>query len=252
MANNSTFMGFKTTHILIVAALVLACVLLYSGGYLDSLKTQSIADNTTHNGLVLTTRFDEMLVGNVRVANADYNYNAESGVIAIQVDAEKSSNATHTNFIIKSPCVEPVYGSEVRNETQVGVLSVPTEDVLVPVSVRFTLLNTYSGFSSTSDVLSSTVNASSTSLKDANGVKFYPVAIGEKSNSPAVYVNDGLYAKNIVWTMDKDENAVVVSFDLNWTGIDKMTSVSDEVTIPIKISNSDSDLTVRIIKNSVL
>lgn len=244
--------GYKPTTI------ILAClVLLLMGGivanhygYFDNMTVNP--DNNspkTDSSLKLEKEFNYMMINGTKVADDTANYNNESGVIAVQLDAEQTNNSTHTTFVIKTSDLNGV-SKTVASSSQTGVLSTPTTPVTVPVTIEYDVRWT-DGFTSTNQILGSFVNASATSLKTADGEKYSPVAL--KNDKPAVYVNDVLGAKNITWTSSDDGKKIVVSFDLDWEGIQKMTSISDEVRVPIYFTNTNSpEETVRMIKNSAL
>ena len=257
----TSFLKQKIVGIPVWILLVLAVLVVgyygHNHGWFDGGDTQTvIPDNGSKLKLERTLNSMNMtgtLNGEAlrySVANSDKNYNDESGVVAIQIDAEKSSNATHTTFTIKA---QDLNGQTVviSTVTQPGVLSTPSSPVTAGVIVDVGL-NAVSGFTNKNEILTSSVSVSAPVLKTANGTEYYPVVL--KNSKPAVYVDGQLGGRTITWTYsDVSNSSVKVTFDLDWEGINQMTSISDEITVPIKITNTDdSNMTVRIIKNAAI
>jgi hypothetical protein len=257
MANflDQKFFSIKLLYWLVVLVVVVAAYG-YTAGWYEADEQTILPDDTLK--LKLEPYFNQMIMqGYINgdgsmprtVANSYANYNNESRVVAVQIDAEKTSNATHTVFVIKT---HDVNGNvvEVANVTQLGVLSTPTSPVIANVSVG-TELGYVSGFTNKNEIMTSSVSASAPVMRTADGKEFYPVV--RDGNKPLVKVGGSVGAKNLTWTFDGNEQAVNVNFVLDWEGINQMTSISDEITIPIKYTNTDGkDITVRIIKNAAL
>jgi len=251
MAKNKdkTIFGYDANAVYAVCLILLVLVGFYgySAGWFDGVLSKNTQDD--NEKLKLGIGLSSMKIGTVVTANSTGNYNQESGVVAVQIDAEKTSNSTHTTFIIKGTDAN---GDTVvlTNVTQLGVLSKPNIPVTVPVTVDINM-NYISGLANTNQILTSTVSASAPVLKAAGGTNFYPVAV--KGGKPAVSVDGSSGSKSYTWTYSDVAYTSLVVFDLDWEGIDQMTSISDEVKIPIRFTNTqDSDITVRIIKNAAL
>ncbi|MDY0292555.1 MAG: hypothetical protein RBR02_09505 [Desulfuromonadaceae bacterium] len=248
MARQKTIFGINATYVYAIVLILLLAVGYhgYNAGWFDNLKSQSVTDN----GLLLDKELVDMKIGNSVVADQTANYNADSGVIAVQVDAEKSANATHTTFVVKTMNASGSMET-VKSVVQTGVLSEPSEPVTVTVTAEIDL-NYVSGFTNTNEILSSSISATAPTMKTAGGEVYYPVSL--KNDKPAVYVNDVLGGKNLSWTVSDTTQKVIVTFDLDWEGLNKMISISDEIQVPIKFTNTENPTTIpiRIIKNSAL
>lgn len=243
--------GQKMSTVVIAVVVVLVAILAANHyGVFDSMSVKPDDVNKTSSDLVLDKEFKSMTIGNKDVADPDTNYNSESGVIAVQIDAEKTNNSTHTFFKILAVDVDGK-SYVVTESVQSGILSTPTKPVTATVTAEIGM-NYASGFTNTNEILSSSVTASAPSMKTADGEVYYPVVL--KNNKTAVYVNDVLNAKSFSWTVSNTSQTALVAFDLDWEGIDKMTSISDEIQIPVKFSNTDDPetLKIRIIKNAVI
>ncbi len=245
---DNKFASIQIKYWIIIALVALVAVYAYSEGWFE--KTQTITPDGTDGKLKLDKELKQMTVGSTVAADGTANYNAESGAIAVQIDAEKTNNSTHTTFIIKAADVDG-NAKTVATVTQAGLLSTPTEPVTVTVTAEIDM-NYISGFTNTNEILSSSVTASAPTMKTAAGEVYYPVVL--KNEKPAVYVNDVLGGKNLSWTVSNTSQTVLVTFDLDWAGIDKMTSISDEIQVPIKFTNTDNPATIQIraIKNAAL
>lgn len=250
MAKQKTIFGFNATYVYaaVVILLLIGGYYGYSEGWFE--KTQTITPDGTEGKLKLDKELKQMTIGSAVVADGTANYNAESGAIAVQIDAEKTDNSTHTTFIIKAADINGA-AKTVATVTQAGLLSTPTEPVTVTVTAEIDM-NYLSGFTNTNEILSSSVTASAPSMKTAAGEAYYPVVL--KNEKPAVYVNDVLGGKNFSWTVSNTSQTALITFELDWAGIDKMTSISDEIQVPIKFTNTENPATiqVRAIKNAAL
>ena len=248
MAKQKTIAGFNASTVYIVVGVVLLLVAYY--GYTEGWfeKEQTFIDNG--DKLKLEREFALMKIGTETVADKSGNYNDESGMIAVQVDAEKFSNSTHTTFIIKTTKADGTV-AEVANVSQLGILAKPTAPVTVPVTVEVGM-NYVSGITNTNEILTSKISASAPVMKAADGKEFYyPVVL--RNEKPAVYVNEMINSKSFTWVYSDTTQKADITLSLDWEGIDQMTSISDEVKIPIKFTNTnDSDITARIIKNAAL
>ena len=246
---NEEIVGIKVKSI--VAFILIVVALYVVASHYGAFDKMSVTDGDSNsNPLKIEKNFELMKIGSAEVADTTANYNDESKVVAVQIDAERSANGTYTTFDIKAGNVSG--GSQVvKTVTQTGVLSVPSTAVTVPVEVHIDM-SWVEGFTSTDQIMTSTVSASASTLKSADGEKYSPVVM--KNNKPDVRIDDASGVKKYTWKSSDDGKSIVVKLDLDWEGINKMTPYSDEVNIPITFSNSDNPETVlvRLIKVSAL
>jgi len=243
------FLGIQVWILLVVLILIVGTYG-YHKGWFDREQTIIQGPSGSMNEkLKLDILTFGMTFNNTAVANANQNYNSDSRVAAVQLNAQRNFNGTHTVFSFTN-------GSTVyESKSFGGELSKPPQSVTLPVEVTVGL-EYVSGFTNVNDVLTSSVTVSAPAgMKKANGSLYYPLVM--KDGKPAVYIDNKLTtAKNLQWRFDETNQYVVISFDLDWEGVDQMISISDEVQVSLLFTNIQSGqqdtIKIRIIKNSAI
>ena len=247
---NEEICGIKVKSI-IACLVVIACVYLVADYYgaFDKMTVTDGSKVSDKDSYKIDLSLAEMRIGPFAsvVANQYVNYNAESNVVAVQIDAERMDNTTHTTFLIP---VMSLYGERevVGTVVQDGVLSTPVNPVTTNVTVLVKM--DASGFTNTNEIFTSSLSASAPFLKTAAGKEYSPVLM--KDGKPVVNVSGTSAMKNFTWTYSEVTKTATIHFELDWEGINEMTSISDEIVIPIKSTLSDKPLTIRLIKNSAI
>lgn len=240
---------------------ILACLLYVhydDGGSIIS----TIGENKSP--LSLKHSFEELMIGDHSFAYGQRNFDVDTGMINLIIDAERVVNSTHTSFLIK------IYDEDsdeivVFEEGYEGDLATPAEPFELDVEM-LSQLNYLSGFSQSTDIMTSEVITDATVFKSSKGVKYSPVVL--KNGKPLVYVTDEdnrdigslLGSSDITWERSEYESVVrlqhreLITFKLDWVGIDQMKSL-DKADVSVKFSNVKDGVdtvTIRFVKSEVL
>jgi hypothetical protein len=206
---------------------------------------------STASILSLDSGFTDLTAEGYTIADSDTNFNEDTNTVSFQVDAEVSDDGTNTTFTIKSKDTDGSVQT-LATITESGILSEPSSDLTADVSVNMSE-SVLGGFDSTDQVLYSTVSASATRLKDDSGEYFYPVTTGSDSTKPLVKIDGTEDEKQYSWTADSSAIAPQITFSIDWSAINDMDDISDEVQIPVEMQyGDDTPITVELIKNSAI
>jgi hypothetical protein len=253
--------GKEVNDILVIGVVVVA--LMFFTGYgpfaEDGAVTQTFVSS---NGvtepavasagiLQLDSSFTSAVADSKTMADADTNYNEDTDVVSLQFDAEVSDDGVNSTFIIKTK--DTVGATQtIATFTETGVLSVPTTDLTVPVTLTFGE-SVIGGFATTEQVLYADILASAGSLKDDSGEFYYPVITGAISTKPEVKVGGTVDSHTYAWTATTSAISPTVTFSLSWAAINKMDDISSEIQMPVEFDNGDdSKITMKIIRNTAI
>ncbi|HAE41493.1 MAG TPA: hypothetical protein DCG34_01050 [Clostridiales bacterium] len=220
------------------------------GDYVSGLGTGSVKQPVST--LALSSSFVSVVSDNNTLADSSSNNYVEStGVITIPVDAEVSNDGTATTFIFKT---KNVTGStiELMNFTETGVVTTPTTDQSVLVSVSITE-SVEGGLLSTDQVGYALIKVSASGLIDNSGNSYYPIAVRTTNkNLPAVYVDGTLDQKQYPWTLATADKNIDVTFNLSMAGFIAMDDLQ-KIPVDITLGNTqDGTMRVEFIKIAAL
>lgn len=215
--------------------------------------TASFATSTSVQPLQLDSVFSSTKAGATVLADADNNYNDDTNIASLQFDTSLTVNGT-TDTTFKLATINSA-GSTITllDWTETGVLTAPAADNTTTITTAIDL-SVLEGFADTQQVHYGSVSASANSLTDTTGTKFYPIVVKTTDTTkPAVKINTVLDTKSYSWLVSSDSRTVNVTFDISWTGINKMQDISDKIIVPITIEGGDdSPIKVEFIRNAAI
>ena len=261
--NNNETKYFGMTGGQLAVVVVLLGALISFAGYgpfasqADELKassngTQSVAGVSEAN-VQLNNEFVSVVCNTTNtIADVDTNYNDITNTASVQFDTNVSYAAGLTRFTMST---KNTAGTTVQllNFTETGVLTEPVTDQTVPMIVNIDL-SVLGGFSNSDQVDYSTVSAEANYLLDTAGVKFYPISTrSTDSTNPSVKIDTVLDSKSFSWLASTTTQSIDVTFDMSWTGVNKMDDISDKISVPVTIEGGDdSPIRIEIIRNDAI
>lgn len=259
MGNDLSKKKFMGIPVWLIAVVVVA-FFAYNGGHLDQYiggsDAGAVSEQTIVAGsgvLALDSEFVEVEIGNTDVASSTVNFNSDTNVVSIQVDAEVSDDGTDTLFVMKGVNVAGTTVELINTTVSGSVLTEMATDETVEMEIIIS--ESYdSGFTTTLQAADASVSASANRLLGDDGQYFYPIALRAGSLAePQVKVDGSLDTKSYSWTTATTDKTITVTCPISFNGVNQMDNIVDKVVIPVTAGNGDdSPITVELIKNTAL